>query len=520
MRRPSPNFQEQGPSQPSSASDASSSKVDAHQIIEARKESRIRFDLGFAAIFLLALHGISAAKVLLILYVNFQLATGLPRQYVPAATWVFNIAILFANELCHGYPLADFAAMLLPPQTSAAGEKPGNWGTWLDSYGGLIPRWEILFNVCVLRLISFNFDYYWSLDRRALSPVEVSLIPGSNCDRQHQRARISDHLHFHADAFQKKNIDPANFSERERVDTPPKPEDFSFRNYLAYILYSPLYLAGPILTFNDYISQQRHQLPSINRERTFFYAIRFLICLLTMELVLHFLYAVAISKSNPDWSQYTPFQLSMLGYFNLHVIWLKLLLPWRFFRLWALLDGVDPPENMVRCMSDNYSALAFWRGWHRSFNRWVTRYVYIPLGGSRGSKLRAVANYLAVFTFVALWHDINLRLLVWGWLITLFVLPEVLATLAFPAKKWQDRPQAYRMLCGFGAVGNVLMMMAANLVGFAVGVDGLKGLVQGIVDSWGGRFFLLGACATLFVGVQVMFEWREAEKRRGINMKC
>jgi D-alanyl-lipoteichoic acid acyltransferase DltB (MBOAT superfamily) len=323
-----------------------------------------------------------------------------------------------------------------------------------------------------------------------------------------------------ANAFQKKNIDPANYSERERIDTPPPPADFSFRNYIAYVLYSPLYLAGPILTFNDYISQQRHQLPSINRERIFLYALRFLVCLLTMELVLHYLYAVAISKSNPDWSQYTPFQLSMLGYFNLHVIWLKLLLPWRFFRLWALLDGVDPPENMVRCVSDNYSTLAFWRGWHRSFNRWVTRYVYIPLGGSRGSKARAIANFFAVFTFVALWHDINLRLLVWGWLITLFVLPEILATLAFPAKKWENHPEAHRMLCGLGAVGNILMMMAANLVGFAVGVDGLKGLVEGIIDSWGGRLFLLGACATLFVGAQVMFEWREAERRRGVNLKC
>ena len=323
-----------------------------------------------------------------------------------------------------------------------------------------------------------------------------------------------------ANALQKKNIDPANYSERERIDTPPSPQDFSFRNYIAYVLYSPLYLAGPILTFNDYISQQRYQLPSINRERTALYALRFLICLLTMELVLHYLYAVAISKSNPTWSAYTPFQLSMLGYFNLHVIWLKLLLPWRFFRLWSLLDGIDPPENMVRCVSDNYSALAFWRGWHRSFNRWVTRYVYIPLGGSRGSKVRAVANFTAVFTFVALWHDINLRLLVWGWLIVLFVLPEVLATLAFPARKWQGKPELHRVLCGLGAVGNILMMMAANLVGFAVGVDGLKGLVEGIVDSWGGRVFLLGACATLFVGAQVMFEWREGEKRRGVNLKC
>lgn len=239
-----------------------------------------------------------------------------------------------------------------------------------------------------------------------------------------------------------------------------------------------------------------------------------------MELCLHYLYAVAISKSNPDWNLYSPFQLSMLGYFNLHIIWLKLLLPWRFFRLWSLVDGIDPPENMVRCMSDNYSALAFWRGWHRSFNRFIVRYIYIPLGGSEHSRFRQIVNFLAVFTFVALWHDINLRLLMWGWLITLFVLPEVLATLAFPARKWKDHPNKYRWLCGLGAVGNILMMMVANLVGFAVGLDGLKGLVDGIVGSWGGRAFLLAACATLFVGAQVMFEVRESEKRRGVNMKC
>jgi hypothetical protein len=52
----------------------------------------------------------------------------------------------------------------------------------------------------------------------------------------------------------------------------------------------------------------------------------------------------------------------------------KLLIPWRFFRLWALADGIDPPENMVRCMANNYSALGFWRSWHRSYNLWVIRY--------------------------------------------------------------------------------------------------------------------------------------------------
>ncbi|KAI9854879.1 MAG: glycerol transporter, partial [Pleopsidium flavum] len=347
--------------------------------------------------------------------------------------------------------------MEVRPEKGAA----GNWGTWLDAYGGLIPRWEILFNITVLRLVSFNLDYYWSLDRRGGSPIE------------------------------KKQLEPANLSERDRVDTAARPEDYSFRNYLAYSLYSPLYLAGPIITFNDYISQLRCTPPSITINRTVLYGIRFLITLLTMEIMLHFIYAVAISKAQPAWQVYSPFQLSMLGYFNLHIIWLKLLLPWRFFRLWALLDGVDPPENMVRCMSDNYSALAFWRGWHRSFNRWIVRYIYIPLGGSGGpgahgywGKARAVLNFLAVFTFVALWHDINLKLLIWGWLVTIFILPEVLATLLFPKRRWQNHKEVYRVICSIGAVGNILMMMAANLVGFAVGLDGLKGLVQGIVGSY------------------------------------
>ena len=83
------------------------------------------------------------------------------------------------------------------------------------------------------------------------------------------------------------------------------------------------------------------------------------------------------------------------------------------------------------------------------------------------------------------------------------------------------------------------MMMSANLVGFAVGLDGLEGLVQGIVRSYPGTIssiekcfkpatltsdpglvFLGFACVALFTGVQLMFELREEELRHGIHMKC
>ncbi|KAI9926728.1 hypothetical protein AWENTII_011356 [Aspergillus wentii] len=468
---------------------------------DARLCQRIQFDFYFALVFITALHGVSAFKVLAILYANYKIAKSIPRSYIPAVTWIFNICTLFANELFSGYPLARIAAFLV---SEVPGQKEAALVTWakaIDGIGGIMPRWEILFNITVLRLISYNMDYYWSLDYPAASPIE-------------------------------KQLDPASLSDRDRVRIPAEPSAFNARNYVAYVLYSPLYLTGPILTFNDYIAQQKYAPPSLTRSRTILYGIRLFLTVLCMELVLHYIYVVAISKASPNWSAYTPGQLSMMAYFNLHVIWLKLLIPWRFFRFWALLDGIDPPENMIRCVSDNFSAFGFWRGWHRSYNRWIVRYIYVPLGGAGSrassgkgssglaSKGRQIFNFLTVFTFVALWHDINLRLLMWGWLITLFVLPEVIATLLFPANKWRSHPTTYRVLCGVGAVGNVFMMMIANLVGFAVGVDGLKGLLAGILGSYSGFAFLVSTCFALFVGVQVMFEIREGELRAGINLKC
>ena len=154
------------------------SLFDAQQpTVDSRLNQRISFDVGFSILFLLALHGISALKVLAILCINYSIAKHVKREYMPAVTWVFNIGILFTNELAEGYPFGRIANVILPGppslDDSVGATSTANWGTVLDRYGGLIPRWEILFNVTVLRLISFNLDYFWSLYRNDGSPVEV-----------------------------------------------------------------------------------------------------------------------------------------------------------------------------------------------------------------------------------------------------------------------------------------------------------------------------------------------------------
>lgn len=142
--------------------------------VEARLNRRVHFDLCFAALFFVALHGFSALKILLILYINFTLATRLPIAQVPLATWVFGIGILFANEFGQGYPMGRLAEALLPFGALIEGRDPiSQWGSVLDGFGGLIPRWEIFFKFTVLRLISFNIDYYWSVTRSGGSPLEV-----------------------------------------------------------------------------------------------------------------------------------------------------------------------------------------------------------------------------------------------------------------------------------------------------------------------------------------------------------
>jgi D-alanyl-lipoteichoic acid acyltransferase DltB (MBOAT superfamily) len=117
-----------------------------------------------------------------------------------------------------------------------------------------------------------------------------------------------------------------------------------------------------------------------------------------------------------------------------------------------------------------------------------------------------------VFTFVAVWHDISLKLLAWGWLISLFILPEIIATkLARPYRTWTH----YRHLAAIGAVFNIIMMMVANLVGFAVGLDGVQEMIKEIFTLSGG-LFVVTTFMCIFAAVHVMFEIRENEKRTGM----
>jgi len=79
----------------------------------------------------------------------------------------------------------------------------------------------------------------------------------------------------------------------------------------------------------------------------------------------------------------------------------------------ARMFGFRFPENFARPYSA-HSITDFWRRWHMSLSRWFRDYVYIPLGGNRGSAAQTYRNLIIVFVLTGLWHGAAWTFLLWG----------------------------------------------------------------------------------------------------------
>jgi alginate O-acetyltransferase complex protein AlgI len=79
----------------------------------------------------------------------------------------------------------------------------------------------------------------------------------------------------------------------------------------------------------------------------------------------------------------------------------------------ALALGLHFPRNF-RLPYSAASVGEFWRRWHMSLSSWFRDYVYIPLGGNRGTSARTAGNLWTVFILCGLWHGANWTFLIWG----------------------------------------------------------------------------------------------------------
>lgn len=79
----------------------------------------------------------------------------------------------------------------------------------------------------------------------------------------------------------------------------------------------------------------------------------------------------------------------------------------------GLMFNIELPQNF----NSPYRALDmndFWKRWHITLTRFLTKNIYIPLGGNRKGKFRTYLNQLIVFVISGIWHGANWTFIVWG----------------------------------------------------------------------------------------------------------
>ncbi|MCK0159300.1 MBOAT family O-acyltransferase [Allomuricauda sp. F6463D] len=91
----------------------------------------------------------------------------------------------------------------------------------------------------------------------------------------------------------------------------------------------------------------------------------------------------------------------------------------------AKLFGVELMSNF-KFPNFSRNVAEYWQRWHISLSTWFRHYLYIPMGGSRVSQLRAIRNISVIFLVSGFWHGANWTFIFWGGLHALFYIPVYL----------------------------------------------------------------------------------------------
>ncbi|WP_179008619.1 MBOAT family O-acyltransferase [Winogradskyella forsetii] len=91
----------------------------------------------------------------------------------------------------------------------------------------------------------------------------------------------------------------------------------------------------------------------------------------------------------------------------------------------AKLFGIELMSNF-KFPNFSRNIAEYWQRWHVSLSTWFRHYLYIPLGGSRVSKLKSIRNIIIIFLVSGLWHGANWTFVFWGAIHAVLYIPVFL----------------------------------------------------------------------------------------------
>jgi alginate O-acetyltransferase complex protein AlgI len=156
----------------------------------------------------------------------------------------------------------------------------------------------------------------------------------------------------------------------------------------------------------------------------------------------------------------------------------------------------------------------FWRRWHISLSSWFRDYLYIPLGGSKYGKLKAVRNTFIIFLVSGFWHGANWTFISWGFIHACAFLPLLLlnrnrknlTTVVAENHILPNFKELGQMLVTFLFVTFAWVFFRAENLQMALGF--LKHFITDSVKN-PGQYLHLPLCKTIFIYIipLVLIDW-------------
>lgn len=189
--------------------------------------------------------------------------------------------------------------------------------------------------------------------------------------------------------------------------------EYNFLSYVLFVTYFPHLIAGPFLHHREMMPQ----FSKLRNKRINYKNVTLGLALFSMGLFKK----VIIADQLAGWANIGFEQTNVLSFVEAWVTSLTYT-----FQLYfdfsgysdmaigiSLLFNIKLPINFNSPYKST-SIQEFWRRWHITLGRFLTNYIYIPLGGNRKGEFRTLINLFTVFFISGIWHGAGWTFIIWG----------------------------------------------------------------------------------------------------------
>lgn len=168
----------------------------------------------------------------------------------------------------------------------------------------------------------------------------------------------------------------------------------------------------------------------------------------------------------------------------------------------------------------------FWRRWHVSLSTWFRDYLYIPLGGSKNGKAKAIRNTFIIFLVSGFWHGASWNFIVWGFIHACGFLPLLLLNrnrehvkdVVAQESKFPNFKELLQMASTFSFVSFAWIFFRSN-DGLRSAFDYIKHMVLSIIEQPAQLFSMPGGKMALIYIVPLIFgDWYLRRDERSLRI--